>query len=386
MPMNPRLLRPIAARGGFNFNPNNLTLVFDTSLEPENLTVSVPINNFTGSPNVTINWGDGTTSTATTNGFVTKTYSSAGVYVVQVSGTMTRLSYGTGASSTNNKLKLVRCLSFGNLGITQLNDGFRNCPNLIEVPASLPTTSSVTTLAACFAGCTSFNDARIGSWDTSAVTVLGGLFSGASAFNQPIGSWDTSSVTNMGATFDGASAFNKPIGSWDTSAVTAMNLMFRNASAFNQDISGWDIRRVNNMATMFSGSNWGTANYDAALIAWNDLADTDLRTQPITAFADQSGNTRVTSNGHGMAVGSRVTITQTTSYNGTFLVLAVAANTFDIATAFVANDATGVMQHRRIGSVTAGFGTNKYSAGAATTARGVFTSTHNWSITDGGQV
>jgi surface protein len=440
MPMSPRLLRPIAARGGFNFNPNNLVLVYDTSLEPANNTISVPLN---GTVNCTIDWGDGTSETHTTTGFKTKTYANPGVYVVQISGTMTTLDHGLGASTTNNKAKLVRCLSFGNVGLTSLNSAFRSCPNFIQCPPSLPTTSNVANLAACFTGCTAFNDARvvnwntqhaftfffmfrdcpnfnqpIGGWNTASVNNIASMFFNASAFNQPIGGWNTSSVTTMAECFLGASAFNQPIdswqtssvttmfemfrntgnfnqpiGSWNTAAVTNMGGMFNNATAFNQDISNWDIRKVTTMASMFTGSAWGTANYDAALEDWADLADVDLTirntastSQAITAFAQQGANTRVTSNGHGLVAGSRVNISGTTSYNGDFNVLAAGPNTFDIAVTFVANDATGTMRHRRSRNVTAGFGANKYSAGAPTTARGVLTGTYSWSITDGGQV
>lgn len=437
MALPARLLRPRAdSRADFPHNPRNLVLVFDTSLEPANLTVSVPVQG--ASPNCTIDWGDGTSETHTTTGFKTKTYASAGVYVVQISGTMRTLSFGSGASSTNNKLKLVRCLSFGETGLTSLSSGFMNCPNLIQAPQTLPRESTVTNLAACFSGCTAFNDARVEGWDTSAVTALNSAFQGATAFNADIGRWNTASVTNMFAAFNGASAFNQNIGgwstasattfqqmfnnasafnqdisswntssvtsmasmfdtassfnanigAWNTSAVTNMSNMFRNASAFSQDISGWDIRRVTTMQFMFSGSSWGTSNYDAALTAWADLADGDLRSQAITAFATLSGGTqtRVTSNGHDMVAGSRVNISGTTNYDGDYNVLAAATNTFDIAKAFVANDATGTMKHRRSRNVTAGFGSNKYSAGTATTKRGVLTGTYSWTITDGGQL
>jgi surface protein len=491
MAMNPRLLRPLAS--GFRFNPANLTLVFDTRLEPANNTVSVPISG--ANPNVTINWGDGTSETHTTTGFKTKTYATPGVKVVQISGTMTRLNYDTGASTTNNKAKLVRCLSFGNIGLTSLDSGFRNCPNLIQCPASLPTTSNVTNISTLFSGCTNFNspgvstwntsevvsmsqvfgfctvfnqplagwntakvqnmlqlflfapafNQPIGGWNTADVTNMGQIFSGAtafnqdisgwttsavtsmfqmfanaSAFNQPIGSWTTANVTNMQSmfqnctafnqdisgwntakvtnmlgVFSGASAFNADISGWNTAAVNTMGSMFQNANAFNRDISNWDIRKVTTMTTMFSGSTWGTANYDAALNAWADLADADLTigttsntSQAITAFATLSSGTqtRVTSNGHGLVAGSRVNISGTTNYNGDYNVLAAAVNTFDIAQAFVANDATGTIKHRRSRNITASFGANKYSAGAPTTARGVLTTTYDWSITDGGQV
>jgi surface protein len=457
------MLRPRAdSRAEFSHNPRNLVLVFDTSLEPANNTISVPVQG--AAPNCTIDWGDGTRETHTTTGFKTKTYANPGVYVVQISGTMRTLQFGGGASSTNNKLKLVRCLSFGEIGITSLNSGFGNCPNLIQCPASLPRESSVTTLAACFSGCSGFNDARIAGWNTAAVTGMNGVFQNATAFNAPIGSWNTASVSNMFSAFAGAAAFNAPIGSWNTGSVTSMQSMFSGASAFNQDISGWNtasvtnltaaflnatafnqpiggwntaavtamdtmfngatafnqpignwnvanvssmsgmfggtghafaqdisgwnIRKVTGMAGMFSGNNWGTANYDAALTAWADLSDDDLRSQAITAFATLSAGTqtRVTSNGHGMVAGSRVNISGTTNYDGDYNVVAAATNTFDIAKAFVANDATGTMKHRRSRNVTAGFGSNKYSTGTATTKRGVLTGTYSWTITDGGQV
>jgi surface protein len=368
MPMSPRLLRPLAARAGFNFDPTKLVLVFDTSLEPANNTVSVPINNVSGSPNVTIDWGDGTTSTRTTNGFQAKTYANPGVYVVQISGTMTLLSYGAGASTTNNKAKLVRCLSFGNLGLTSMSNAFRNCANLIQCPASLPTTSTVANCTSAFQGCTAFNDARVAQWNTALVTNMSGMFTNASAFNQPIGSWNTALVTNMSFMLNGTS--------------------------FNQDISDWDIRKVVNMSSLFAGSAWGTANYDAALGDWADLADVGLPTgttantsQAITAFIDlDEGVIGVTSNGHGLAVGSRVSISGTTNYNGEYTNIGGDANTFVISKAFVANDATGTIQHRRSRSIAASFGANKYSAGAPTTARGVLTGTYLWTITDGGQV
>jgi surface protein len=413
MAMNPRLLIPRAS--GLRFNPNNLVLVYDTSLEPANNTISVPLGGL--GLNVTIDWGDGTSESHTTTGFKTKTYANPGVYVVQIRGTMTTLDHGTGANTTNNKLKLVRILSFGNIGLTNLANFCRNCSNVLSVPATLP--PNVFNLNSAFTGATSFNS-PIGAWDTSAVTNMTAIFQSASSFNQPIGSWDTSNVTamlfaftnatsfnqpigswvtgaatNMQNMFFGASAFNQPIGSWDTSRVTNTSGMFNGASSFSQDISNWDIRKVTNMTTMFTGSAWGTANYDAVLEDWADLADTDLTigttantSQAITAFATLSAGTqtRVTSNGHGLVAGSRVNISGTTSYNGDFNVLAAAANTFDIAVAFVANDATGTMRHRRSRNVTAGFGANKYSAGAPTTARGVLTTTYDWSITDGGQV
>ena len=65
-------------------------------------------------------------------------------------------------------------------------------------------------------------------------------------------------------------------------------------------------------------------------------------TGSITAFADAGGGeVTVTSAGHSVVNGNVVTITGTTSYNGTFVASAVTTNTFDITDTWVANDATG---------------------------------------------
>ena len=62
----------------------------------------------------------------------------------------------------------------------------------------------------------------------------------------------------------------------------------------------------------------------------------------ITAFADAgAGMVTVTSSAHGLVEGDSVTISGTTSYNGTFTISNVATNTFDIRDTWVADDATG---------------------------------------------
>lgn len=433
-----------------NYDPNKLVLVYDTSKEPANNTVSFPVNGT--SPNITIDWGDNTSDVYTTTGWKTHTYASSGIYTVQVSGNMKTLSFGGDAANTNNKLKLVRCLSFGNIGLTSLIFAFRNCTNFIEAPKTLPSSitnlngtfmdctnfnSNITNIANLFDGCSIFNQ-PIGNWNTTNVTItsrafarctlfnqpidswnmsnagnmgemftlcrnfnqplgnwnlvkatnLGSMFSYCNNFNQPIGNWNTSNVRSMASMFLNATSFNQPIGNWNTSNVNNMLTMFNNANSFSQDISSWDIRKVVNMTVFMSSSNWGTANYDAALTAWADLPDTDLMVLSITSFASSGSNTRVTvSSAHGMVIGSRVNISGTTNYNGDYNVIAVPTfNTFDIAKTFTTNDATGTMKHRRSRNVTAGFGTNKYSAGTASTKRDILINTYNWTITDGGLI
>jgi surface protein len=320
---------PVITWGTFagpnGYNPDNLALLFDTSLG--NTTVEIPL---AGTVNCTVDWGDGLSDSYTTTGTKSHTYAGAGVYIVQVSGTL------TGFGSNVARPELRACLSFGEIGLTSLSSAFRSCANLTQVPALLPTTSSVTNMISMFSGASSFNQG-IGGWDTSSVTSMFSMFFSASSFNQDIGGWDTSSVTNMSLMFFSASSFNQDIGGWDTSSVTDMQGMFANATAFNQDIGGWDTSSVTNMQGMFGNAT--AFNQDIG--SWDIGEVTDMANMFVA-----------------------VTLS-TTNYDA--LLIGWAALTVQPNVPF-------------------GGGNSKYSAGAATTARGVLTGApNNWVITDGGQ-
>ncbi|MFN9954168.1 MAG: BspA family leucine-rich repeat surface protein, partial [bacterium] len=233
------------------YDPNKLVLVYDTSKEPANNTVTFPVNG--ASPNITVDWGDGTSDTYTTTGFKTHTYASPGIYIVQAAGILRAFSFGSGASGTNNKLKLIGCLSFGNVLITSLLDGFRNCSNLIQAPSLLPTTSAITNLGACFNGCTNFNY-PINNWNISSVVTLANTFTNASSFNQPLNNWNTSAINNFSSTFANATSFNGNISNWTIRNIGTVNMtsMFNGASSFNQNINSWNTSNVTSMNSMFA--------------------------------------------------------------------------------------------------------------------------------------
>jgi len=65
--------------------------------------------------------------------------------------------------------------------------------------------------------------------------------------------------------------FNQDLSNWNTSNVTQMNGMFENATSFDRSLGNWDVSKVEDMVTMFEGSGLSTQNYDATLIAWNNL-------------------------------------------------------------------------------------------------------------------
>ena len=219
------------------FQPAPMELVFDTTLAT-GTTVTVPL---AGTVDVVIDWGDGNSEAFTTAGNKTHTYASEGEYTVKIRGTLT--GFGADVSRPN----LIKCLSFGDLGLTSLENAFRSCANLTEVPTSVP--PSVTNMSFMFFGATAFNQ-NIGSWDVSSVTNMLSMFQSATAFNQDIGSWDVSNVTNMSSMFR-STPFNQNIGSWNVSSVTNMSSMFQSASAFNQNIGSWNVANVTNMSGMF---------------------------------------------------------------------------------------------------------------------------------------
>lgn len=257
-----------------------LKLKIDTSKYSSDLNYVLPLR---GTVNVSVNWGDGVTTTHTTASDVEHKYNVGGIYTIEITGSLT--GFGQAANSVNYNrgiLKLVEVLSFGNIGITNFKDAFRGANNLIAISSDFP--SGVTNIEGMFDGNINLVTADVSNWDTSLVTSMArtfnyarklnpnvtnwktasvldmqSMFAGASEFNQPItkgldGVWDTSKVTNMSQMFYLAAKFNQPLDSWDTSSVTNLYRMFFGASAFNQPINSWDVSKVTNFEGLFYGA------------------------------------------------------------------------------------------------------------------------------------
>jgi surface protein len=298
-------------------------------------TVTLPLR---GTVNATVYWGgSGTTAieqTYTSAGDYSFTYSSAGTYIISISGTVTQ--FGNGVSTYSNADKITKVISFGSVGLTSLSGAFNGATSLDSVPATQPGT--VTNLSYMFKGATSFNSANITGWNVS--------------------------------------------------KVADMSSMFYGATAFNQNISSWPIRKANTMAGMFSGVTISEPNYSALLTGWYSYSDT-VRT--ITAFANggTSATTVTTSTPHYFSVGDTVMISGTTNYNGRWKVTAVSGATqCTIAKSYVAEtpSVSSTVVLARIRYVTFNGGNSAFSPGAATTARQNLISNLYWTITDGGSL
>ncbi|MFC2138745.1 BspA family leucine-rich repeat surface protein [Bacteroidota bacterium] len=263
------------------FTNAQMILEFDTRLS-EGTTVTLPLY---GTVDVTVDWGDGSIESITIADKINHIYSVDSNYTVEISGLLTR--FGNSLRVCPNIDKLIKCKSFGDIGIMTLYGAFKNATNLIEVPDEIPTTvinlsyifhndtsfnedisnwdvSSVVNMDGMFSNATSFNQ-DIGNWDVSNVTYMNRMFINATSFNQDIGNWNVGNVTDMFRMFDEASSFNQDIGNWDVSNVVTMQGMFSNATSFNQDIGNWDVSSVTDMSNMFRYAN----SFDQDIGDWN---------------------------------------------------------------------------------------------------------------------
>ena len=206
--------------------------------------ITVPV---TGS-NLTISWGDGTTS-AGVSGAQTHTYAAAGNHTVAVTGGLEAFTLNNHANAT----KLVSIDQWSNASWTTMKDAFRGANNMVYNAADSPDLSGVTDMNSMFQSSSINGD--ISGWDVSGVTDMSSMFNDAFAFNGNVSGWDVSGVTDMSRMFSGAPLFNGDVSGWDVSAVQDMNRMFFLAEAFNQNLNDWDVSAVTNMLRMFSGAS-----------------------------------------------------------------------------------------------------------------------------------
>jgi surface protein len=271
--------------------------------------------------------------------------------------------------------------------------------------------SSVTNMIYALQGLYLFNYS-LNSWDVSKVTDMSGLFYGCDSFNQDLSSWNVSKVTDMGYMFYGCDFFNQDLSSWDVSKVADMERMFLNCIAFNQDLSLWDVSDVDFMRRMFYGcdsfnqdlSSWDVSDvgymdgmfyscdsFDQDLSSWDVsnvwnmnqmFYDCDSFNQDLSSW-DVSNVWRMeqmfySCDSFDQDLGSW-DVSMVWNMNQIFQ--GVTLSTVNYDSLLIGWASLDTLQN----DVDFHGGFSKYSAGAATTARGILTGTWGWNIIDGGQ-
>ena len=298
-----------------------LVLVMTPDKTTEGRTVRIPLQ---GTMNVTIDWGDGSTSTHTTAN-PEHVYAVHGAYLIRITGTCERL--GNDTSHTRWTRAAHGVLQWGSLGLTSLRSAFQDLPVwALYLPADLPAT--VTSLRYMFQNCRSLGTVDVSGWNTSNVedmqfmfygcrslrtvdvsgfntssvtgmgffnmfalcsslttldvsgfntslaTTLGNMFRLCSSLTTlDVSGFNTSSVGNMLYVFSGCAGLSSlNVTGWDTSLVSGMTGTFENMGSVDVDVSGWVIASMSSAESMFEGSTLPTARYDALLIGWEGQA------------------------------------------------------------------------------------------------------------------
>ena len=198
----------------------------------------------TPSLNITVDWGDGTTSVITdyNSSEKTHTYPSVGEYEINIYGDVRGWRFNT----TGDRNKMNDIKNWGGFKF-DFNNTFFGCNNMLCTATDAPEIV-YKNLSYAFKNCYLFNG-EISNWDISGVTVLTQMFFGATSFNQPIGSWDTSDCEYFTGMFIGATSFNQNIGTWDvTSGIDFINFMSSGTGLSSTNLSaiynGWSAQAV----------------------------------------------------------------------------------------------------------------------------------------------
>jgi len=293
----------------YNWNPDKLCLVVDTTKNPEGLYFrSIPLMNISNEA-VTIDWGDDSSLDVLFLNSLSSgphLYRKHGIYIIQITATGPSNAPLFGATKTTNQ-SVIGILSYGN---SPYINGYRNItegksgsttPNILFFPNKLP--ANIETLSSLFINrrlLTSFFPSKVDkidynnceSWDTSNIKNFLNTFNTCSIRETNLSKWNTSGVISFQGMFDGSRLykgngldfwnvgnattftnmfqacplFNCNLGNWNTSNATAMNNMFNGCSNFRGDgLENWNTSNVTTMVGMFNNCSVFNAN----LSGWN---------------------------------------------------------------------------------------------------------------------
>ena len=244
--------------------------------------------------NITIDWGDGTSTTHTNAIFPTHTYTSSDTFTITIAVNDLKKDIGSMYMNGNHASRvMIQDVSNWGEGIwNSFSSAFEGARNLTVSATDEPDLSATTSMKKAFRNCFSLLGATLNDWDVSTITTMEFMFSGNfysenfvnelkiitetvndyMIFNADISGWNTAAVTNIHGMFDQCKDFNvagtQDLSNWNTAAVKNMRDAFRDAEKFNGDISTWNTKNVTLTAGLFNGarsfngdiSNWNTTN------------------------------------------------------------------------------------------------------------------------------
>ena len=244
--------------------------------------------------NITIDWGDGTSTTHTNAIFPTHTYTSSDTFTITIAVNDLKKDIGSMYMNGNHASRaMIQDVSNWGEGIwNSFSSAFEGARNLTVSATDEPDLSATTSMKKAFRNCFSLLGATLNDWDVSTITTMEFMFSGNfysenfvnelkiitetvndyMIFNADISGWNTAAVTNITNLFDQCKDFNvagtQDLSNWNTAAVKDMRDAFRDAEKFNGDISTWNTKNVTLMAGLFNGarsfngdiSKWNTTN------------------------------------------------------------------------------------------------------------------------------
>ena len=244
--------------------------------------------------NITIDWGDGTSTTHTNAIFPTHTYTSSDTFTITIAVNDLKKDIGSMYMNGNHASRaMIQDVSNWGEGIwNSFSSAFEGARNLTVSATDEPDLSATTSMKKAFRNCFSLLGATLNDWDVRTITTMEFMFSGNfysenfvnelkiitetvndyMIFNADISGWNTAAVTNIHGMFDQCKDFNvagtQDLSTWNTAAVKDMRDAFRDAEKFNGDISTWNTKNVTLMAGLFNGarsfngdiSKWNTTN------------------------------------------------------------------------------------------------------------------------------
>lgn len=232
---------------------SDFEMTIDTSLGTN--TVSIPMV-LAGQYNYYIDWGDGTSSpriTTYNDSNATHTYTTAGEYVIKITGVCTILQF-TGNIATV-LTEVTKCV----LNFSTVENMFANCSNLTNVVSTIFSSSpSITSLNNLFENCTSLAVIPVSLFDNNINIVSAqSTFQGCSELtNIPTGLFDNqSSITNFSNCFNGCTSLASIPASLFSSNLTANNFSgtFANCSGLANIPTGLftAVSYATNMSSLF---------------------------------------------------------------------------------------------------------------------------------------